>query len=102
MGCFRRALEASEQHLEIILDKARFWENYRSISINERQRYILNYLYDNYGREMGFLRTSVYARLTKCSTDRALRDLQDLVSKEMLLSEESGKKQIILSKVLKV
>jgi Fic family protein len=30
--------------------------------------------------------------LTKCSTDTALRDLQDLVAKEMLKAEDSGKK----------
>jgi Fic family protein len=38
------------------------------------------------------LRTSTYAKLTKCSTDTALRDLQDLVAKEMLKAEDSGKK----------
>jgi DeoR/GlpR family transcriptional regulator of sugar metabolism len=41
---------------------------------------------------VGFLRTSTYAQLTKCSTDTALRDLQDLVEKEMLKLEDSGKK----------
>ena len=41
------------------------------------------------------IRTSTYAKLTKCSTDTALRDLQDLVSKKMIITENSGKKQII-------
>lgn len=36
--------------------------------------------------------TSTYAKLTKCSSDTALRDLQDLVAKEMLKAEDSGKK----------
>jgi DeoR/GlpR family transcriptional regulator of sugar metabolism len=49
-------------------------------------------LYDNHSKELGFLRTSTYAKLTKCSTDTALRDLQDLVAKEMLKAEDSGKK----------
>jgi Fic family protein len=49
-------------------------------------------LYDNYVKDLGFLRTSAYAKLAKCSTDTALRDLQDLVSKEMLNAEDSGKK----------
>lgn len=84
LGCFERALLASEQNLVIILDKARFWEKHKSTNINERQRIVINYLYDNYGKEVGFLRTSTYAKLTNCSTDTALRDLQDLVVKEML------------------
>lgn len=92
LGCFERALISSEQNLEIILDKAHFWERHKSTNINDRQRLVINYLYDNYGNEVGFLRTSTYAKLTKCSTDTALRDLQDLVSKEMLKAEDSGKK----------
>lgn len=92
LGCFERALLASEQNLEIILDKARFWDKHKSTKINDRQRIVINYLYDNYGKQVGFLRTSTYAKLTKCSTDTALRDLQDLVAKEMLKAEDSGKK----------
>lgn len=92
LGCFERALLASEQNLEIILDKAHFWDRHRATNMNERQRLVINYLYDNYTKEVGFLRTSTYAKLTKCSTDTALRDLQDLVAKEMLKAEDSGKK----------
>jgi Fic family protein len=92
LGCFERALIASEQNLEIILDKAHFWDRHKSTNINERQRLVINYLYDNYSKEVGFLRTSTYAKLTQCSTDTALRDLQDLVGKEMLKAEDSGKK----------
>lgn len=92
LGCFERALLASEQNLEIILDKAHFWDRHKSTNSNERQRLVINYLYDNYSKEVGFLRTSTYAKLTKCSTDTALRDLQDLVAKEMLKAEDSGKK----------
>lgn len=92
LGCFERALMASEQNLEILLDKAHFWDKHKSTNMNDRQRLVINYLYDNYSKEVGFLRTSTYAKLTKCSTDTALRDLQDLVSKEMLKAEGSGKK----------
>jgi Fic family protein len=92
LGCFERALIASEQNLEIILDKAHFWDKHKSTNLNDRQRLVINYLYDNYSKEVGFLRTSTYAKLTQCSTDTALRDLQDLVSKEMLRAEDSGKK----------
>jgi len=92
LGCFERALRASEQNLEIILDKAHFWDKHKSTNLNERQRLVLNYVYDNYGKEVGYLRTSTYAKLTQCSTDTALRDLQDLVEKEMVKAEDSGKK----------
>ena len=92
LGCFKRALLSSEKNLEIILDKARFWDKHKFTSVNERQRLIINYLYDYYDKEIGFLRTSTYSKLAKCSTDTALRDLQDLVTKGMLKSEDSGKR----------
>jgi Fic family protein len=92
LGCFERALLSSEQNLEIILDKARFWDEHQSKNVNDRQRIVINYLYDNYGKEVGFLRTSTYAKIAKCSTDTALRDLQNLVEKEMLGIEDEGKK----------
>ncbi len=92
LGCFERALLASEQNLEIVLDKAHFWAEHSTTNINDRQRLVINHLYDNYDQVAGFLRTSVYAKLAECSTDTALRDLQDLVSKNMLSVEDSGKK----------
>jgi Fic family protein len=92
LGCFERALTASEQNLQIILDKAHFWDRHKSTNINDRQRFVINFLYNNYNNEVGFLRTSTYAKLAKCSTDTALRDLQDLVAKQMLKAEDSGKK----------
>jgi len=92
LDCFEGALLASGKNLEIVLDKAKFWELHKDKGINERQRFIINYLYDNYDREIGFLRSSSYAKLQKCSTDTALRDLQDLVEKEMLRADDSGKK----------
>jgi len=92
LTCFESALLSSEKNLEIVLDKAKFWETHSDKEINSRQRFIINYLYDNYDKEIGFLRTSSYAKLQKCSTDTALRDLKDLVEKEMLKTDNSGKK----------
>ena len=92
LNCFEKALLASEKNLEIVLDKAKFWELHNDKKINERQRFIINYLYDNYDKKIGFLRTSSYAKMQKCSTDTALRDLKELVEKKMLKVEDSGKK----------
>ena len=92
LDCFEKALFASGKNLEIVLDKAKFWELHKDKGINDRQRFIINYLYDSYDKEIGFLRSSSYAKLQKCSTDTALRDLKDLVEKAMLIADDSGKK----------
>jgi Fic family protein len=49
-------------------------------------------MYDHYTKELGYLRTSTYAKLVKTSNDTALRDLQDLVAKGMMHTEGTGKK----------
>jgi Fic family protein len=92
LGCFQKALLASEQNLELILDKAQFWDVHRATTVNDRQRFVLNFMYDHYAKELGYLRTSTYAKLVKTSNDTALRDLQDLVVKGMMHTEGTGKK----------
>jgi len=47
----------------------------------------LNKLLDNF---FGNLTSSKYAKLTKCSKDTALRDIQDLIQKQILQKTEAG------------
>lgn len=51
--------------------------------LNERQRQVINRLLDDF---QGFLTTSKYAKLAKCSTDTALRDIQQLLQHGILQS----------------
>jgi Fic family protein len=48
---------------------------------------MLNKLFDGFE---GKLNTSKWAKITKTSTDTALRDIQDLVNKDILKKEEAG------------
>jgi Fic family protein len=45
-------------------------------SVNERQRLVINRMLNGFE---GFLSTSKYAQLAKCSTDTALRDVRELL-----------------------
>jgi Fic family protein len=87
LNCLKHALEASEQTLEAVLIKARFWEAHASESFNERQRKAINRLLDGFE---GKLTTSKWAKLTKCSHDTALRDISDLLGRGILDKEEAG------------
>ena len=71
VGCLGRALEHAETELAKVLAKARLWERVAHISVNERQRKMINLLLDGF---KGKLTTSRWARITKCSQDTALRD----------------------------
>ena len=72
-----------------ILRKAEFWKLHEHTPINQRQRLILNKLFDDFE---GKLQTSKWAKIAKTSTDTALRDIKDLVEKGILQqTNESGR-----------
>lgn len=83
LDCLGRAISKAEQSLSNVIFKAELWEKVGSMQINERQRTIINrMLEDNFEGNMS---TSKYAKLAKCSNDTALRDIQDLKEKGILI-----------------
>jgi Fic family protein len=87
LACLDRALSTSEETLTLILTKARYWEIFSGKEISSRQRLMLNKLLDGFE---GKLTSSKWAKITKSSHDTALRDIQDLIDKEILVKETSG------------
>jgi Fic family protein len=87
LECLDRAISLSEENLSAITQKAKFWEAHKAVSLNGRQRKMLNKLMDGFE---GKLTSSKWATMTACSPDTALRDIQDLVEKRMLEKEEGG------------
>ena len=87
LQCLGRALEATDKTLAGVLKKARFWEKHAATILNERQHIMLNKLLDGFD---GKLNTSKWAKITKTSQDTALRDIQDLMNKGILMKEAGG------------
>ncbi len=85
LHCLKNALQETENTMQKILGKAEFWKLHEHTPINERQRVMLNKLLDGFD---GKLQTLKWAKLTKCSTDTALRDIKDLVEKGILMTEK--------------
>jgi len=85
--CLDRAISVSEENLSGVTQKARFWESHQGVALNQRQRNLLNKLMDGFE---GKLTSSKWAKIAKCSPDTALRDIQDLIEKEILEKEEGG------------
>jgi Fic family protein len=72
--------------LSKVLFKAQLWDKINQNPVNERQRLIINrMLEDNF---MGHMNTSKYAKLAKCSSDTALRDIQDLKARGVLIQNQ--------------
>jgi Fic family protein len=87
LNCLKHALGSSEQILESVLAKAHFWKAQAGESFNERQRKVINRMVDGFE---GKLTSSKWAKLAKCSQDTALRDISDLVARNILAKDEAG------------
>jgi len=85
--CLESALINAENSLTRILEKSKFWERYRLMRLNERQVKMINMMWE--GLE-GNLTSSYWANLNYCSPDTALRDIQDLIDKNILYKKEGG------------
>ncbi len=82
IACLSRAIAASDERLAGVMHKAKLWEHINRHPVNERQRLIINRLLDNF---QSFMTTSKYAKLAKCSADTALRDVQELLKRGILI-----------------
>ena len=87
LNCLKNAMLATENTTQRILHKAQFWKLHEHTSLHERQRLMLNKMIDGFE---GKLQTSKWAKITKTSTDTALRDIKDLVNKGILQQTNEG------------
>ncbi len=87
LDCLDHAIGQADETLGAVLYKARVWEHANLKPVNERQRLVLNRMLDDF---KGFMNSSKYAGLAKCSTDTALRDIRDLLERGLLVQNEGG------------
>ena len=87
LQCLNRALTASEEILSGVLKKAAFWKQHSTTILNKRQVLLLNKILDSFD---GKLTTAKWAKIAKTSHDTALRDIQDLIEKKILVKENTG------------
>ena len=87
LECLFNALNSSDIILAKVMYKHKFWTHWAKIPLNDRQSEMLDKLLDDF---KGKLNTSKWAKIAKCSNDTALRDIQDLVNKGVLIKEAAG------------
>jgi Fic family protein len=87
LGCLDRAIDNADALLSSTLNKAKLWDRINQGPINDRQRLVINRMLDAFE---GFINTSKYAKLAKCSNDSALRDVRELLSRGILLQNQAG------------
>lgn len=81
------AIQTSERKLRGVLRKTEFWSSHADSEFNERQRKVINRLFDGFE---GPLTSSKWAKICHCSPDTALRDIAALMEAGVLTKADSG------------
>ena len=84
------ALDEAETVVTTILNKSFFWQKASAVPMTERQTQMLNLFLDGYEAK---ITSKSWATLAKCSKDTAIRDIQDLVDKNILIEDIPGAKR---------
>ena len=87
LACLDRAITATETMLGAVFRKAAFWDKNAGWTINERQKKMLNKLFDGFD---GKLTSTKWAIIAKCSQDTAQRDIQGLIDQGILVKDAAG------------
>jgi Fic family protein len=88
LDCADRAIVNAETTLGSVLFKAKLWGSVNKQTVNERQQLVLNRMLEEDFK--GFMNSSKYAKLTKCSTDTALRDIRELKELGLFIQNQAG------------
>lgn len=86
-NCLEGAITRASGTIERTLKKTTYWDKFRDVEINERQRKVINRLWDGFE---GNLTSSKWAKICSCSQDTALRDINDLIYKGLLRNSGEG------------
>ncbi len=87
LNCLINALRSTESVLVKVLYKANFWTKHSKTLINERQKKLLNKQLDGFD---GKLTSSIWAKIAKCSKYIPIRDINDLIDKNIFQIESAG------------
>ncbi len=82
LDCLEKALISADKTLGRVLGKAQLWSKLNENPVNDRQRLVINRMTET--DFIGYINTSKYATLAKCSNDTALRDIVDLKNRGVL------------------
>jgi Fic family protein len=88
LECLEKALDVSDLAIQRVLGKTKFWDKHQSRPFNERQRKVINRLFDGFE---GALTSSKWAKICKCSADTAQRDIKELQKWKILRKSGGGR-----------
>lgn len=88
LDCLSRAINNADKIVGNVIFKSKLWDAVNQNPINSRQRKIITRMLEEDFK--GYINTSKYAKLMKCSNDTALRDIQELKARGIFIQNPSG------------
>lgn len=88
LSCLLRAIQSADEQLQAVIGKAKFWNHWSDLAVNDRQKKMLNLLLDGFE---GNLTNKKWASINSCSADTALRDITQLLAEGVLVPRGSGR-----------
>lgn len=90
LGCVEQAAHNAKVEFERVLERTRFWQNHQQTEFNTRQRKLLKRMLETADFAEGISRKK-YKSLSKAADATAVRDLADLVDKNVLVATGAGR-----------
>ena len=87
LSALQGAIEESDVAVSGVLHREAWWQGVADVQLNERQRKMLQLLLGDFE---GKLTSGKWAKICKVSSDTALRDINDLIAKDLLRRDESA------------
>lgn len=87
LACLDRSFDRTNDILSNVLAKSRLWQTHAGEAFNERQRDMINRLLEGF---VGKLTNAKWAKIERCSSDTALRDIDDLIKRGILVRDAAG------------
>ena len=88
LNCLLSSIKDSQQLITGILQKAKIWQKFSQIKLDENQRKIINMLLDGFE---GNLTSGKWAKICKCSQDTAIRSIRYLMQNKILNQVGAGR-----------
>ncbi len=90
LQCFEQSVQRSEAEVAKAMEKAQMWQEIAAHNLNDRQRKVINKLFEAGSDFEGGLTTRKYVGMTNTSRETAKRDIADLVTKNVLVRNPGG------------
>lgn len=87
LECLGRSIESAQVGMKEVISTAQFWRTLQELPLNGRQKLILDKMLRGFE---GKLTSAKWAKIAKTSHDTALRDINDLVERGILVKDASG------------